>query len=60
MMFSALLLLTHSVSHLLNDNEITNIYTISISISIVIMKPSYIMTIKDEILLYEGAKYDCK
>ena len=59
-MISAFLLFTHSVSHLLNDNEITHIYTISIITSIVITKPNYIMTVKDEILLHEGAKYDCK
>lgn len=48
------------MSHLLNDNGITHMYTISIIIPIVITKPNYVRTIKDEILLHEGAKYYCK
>lgn len=57
-MVSLLFFVSQSVSHLLNDNEITHIYTISVITSIVITKTNYIMTIKDEILLHEGAKHD--
>lgn len=57
---SLLFFVSQSVSHLLNDNEITHMYTISIIIPIVITKPNYVRTIKDEILLHEGAKYYCK
>lgn len=57
---SLLFFVSQSASQLLNDNEITHIFTISIIISIAITNPNYVMTIKDEILLHEGAKYYCK
>lgn len=60
MMFCTFLLFKHSMSHLLNDNEIAHIYTISIITYIIITKPNYIVTIQGKILLHEGAKYNCK
>lgn len=55
-----LFFVSQSVSHLLNYKEIAHTYTISIILFIIITKPNYVMTIKDEILLHEDAKYYCK
>lgn len=59
-MVSLLFFVSQCVSHLLYASGITHIYSIFVITSIVITKPNYVMTIKDEMLLHEGAKYYCK